>query len=577
MIRRVKTARIGINRKYERENHMLLTVLSWLYMFTVCTLIGTGILSLFKNRYFTLMYYLIAGVITVTVYTEFFSIFAKTGMLAHMLLPGAALLAGFRSKNRLEALWQRYRPVVCSWEGFFYCCFILLIAFFTSRGEFHTDTNIYHAAAIRIYEEYGLIKGLGNLQLHYAYNSSYLAFAAVFSLGWLPGPALHTTTGFLEVAMCLYAFRGLKDFRRHGNHVTDMMRIGILFYTLVNVTRSMSPATDYAAMFFVLFVITAWCENLLEGDSDTTLYSLLSVAAVYTATLKFSAGLLVLIVLWPAFCLIRGKRWKEIAAYLFCGCLVLCPFLIRNYLISGWLLYPFNGIDLFAPEWKIPEEYLVHDANQIKVWGRCLYDVAKVDMPVREWLPIWWENQFRYEKMFLGAVILSALLELLIFAARVMRKRKMRLELAVLWLAIGGSLAVWFFMAPFIRYGLGFLLAVIMIAVGEYLSGEKKGFYGIAAGSLLFCIIVSVSPYWDQYVTDAGVFVKQTLKDPYYIVQKDYEKGNMESCEINGNIIWYSAEEEINSYHVFPGTCYEFMLERSTLIGDEITDGFRAK
>ena len=219
----------------------------------------------------------------------------------------------------------------------------------------------------------------------------------------------------------------------------------------------------------------------------------------------------------------------------------------------------------------------MHDANQIKVWGRCLYDVAKVDMPVREWLPIWWENQFRYEKMFLGAVILSALLELLIFAARVMRKRKMRLELAVLRLAIGGSLAVWFFMAPFIRYGLGFLLAVIMIAVGEYLSGEKKGFYGIAAGSLLFCIIVSVSPYWDQYVTDAGVFVKQTLKDPYYIVQKDYEKGNMESCEINGNIIWYSAEEEINSYHVFPGTCYEFMLERSTLIGDEITDGFRAK
>ena len=86
-----------------------------------------------------------------------------------------------------------------------------------------------------------------------------------------------------------------------------------------------------------------------------------------------------------------------------------------------------------------------------------------------------------------------------------------------------------------------------------------------------------MSPYWDQYVTDAGVFVKQTLKDPYYIVQKDYEKGNMESCEINGNIIWYSAEEEINSYHVFPGTCYEFMLERSALIGDEITDGFRAK
>ncbi len=179
--------------------------------------------------------------------------------------------------------------------------------------------------------------------------------------------------------------------------------------------------------------------------------------------------------------------------------------------------------------------------------------------------------------MFLGAVILSALLELLMFMVKVMRKQKIRPELGVLWLAIWGSLGVWFFMAPFIRYGLGFLLAVIMIAVGEYLSGEKKGLYGIVTGSLLFCIVVSVSSYWDQYITDAGVFVKQTIREPYYIVQKDYEKGNMVSCEINGNIIWYSAGEEINSYHVFPGTCYESMLERSTLIGDEIRDGFRAK
>ena len=46
---------------------------------------------------------------------------------------------------------------------------------------------------------------------------------------------------------------------------------------------------------------------------------------------------------------------------------------------------------------------------------------------------------------------------------------------------------------------------------------------------------------------------------------------------MNGNVIYFSRGEEINSYHVFPGTCYEFMLERSTLIGDEIEDGFKAK
>lgn len=556
---------------------MVVIVLSWVYMFLICTLIGIGTLSPVRNRRFSVTLYLVTGIIGITVYAQFFSIFAKLGLWAHVMLVAAALVCGYRNRSTVWQLWQTYRPVLCSWEGFFYCCFVLLIAFFTSRGEFHTDTNIYHAAAIRIYEEYGLVKGIGNLQLHYAYNSSYLAFASIFSMKWLLGSSLHTTTGFLETVMCLYAFHGLRAFRQHKEHVADMMRIGILLYTLVNVTRSMSPATDYATMFFALFIITAWCENFYEKGSELTVYCLLTVAAVFAATLKFSSCLLVLIGLYPAWCLIREKRWKEIGICLFGGCVILCPFLVRNYLISGWLLYPFEGIDLFKVPWKIPLEYLVHDADQIKVWGRCLYDVEKVDMPLYEWLPVWWEHQFRYEKMFLGGVLLGTALQLLMVGMRLYRKQKIRPQMAVLHLAVWGNVLVWFLVAPFIRYGLAFLIAVVMLAVGDYLGERKQGLCSIVAGSLVFGILVSLSPYWDQYVTEAGVFVKQNLREPYYIEQKDYDRGSMDSCEINGNTIYFSTGEEINSYHVFPGTCYKPMLERSTLIGERIEDGFRAK
>ncbi len=556
---------------------MVVIVLSWVYMFLICTLIGIGTLGLVRNRRFSVTLYLVTGVIGITVYSQFFSIFAKLGLWAHVMLVAAALVCGYRNRSTVWQLWQTYRPVLCSWEGFFYCCFVLLIAFFTSRGEFHTDTNIYHAAAIRIYEEYGLVKGIGNLQLHYAYNSSCLAFASIFSMKWLLGSSLHTTTGFLETVMCLYAFHGLRAFRQHKEHVADMMRIGILLYTLVNVTRSMSPATDYATMFFALFIITAWCENFFEKGSELTVYCLLTVAAVFAATLKFSSCLLVLLGLYPAWCLIREKRWKEIGICLFGGCVILCPFLVRNYLISGWLLYPFEGIDLFKVPWKIPLEYLVHDADQIKVWGRCLYDVEKVDMPIYEWLPVWWEHQFRYEKMFLGGVLLGTALQLLMAGMRLYRKQKIRPQMAVLHLAVWGNVLVWFLVAPFIRYGLAFLIAVVMLAVGDYLGERKQGLCSIVAGSLVFGILVSLSPYWDQYVTEAGVFVKQNLREPYYIEQKDYDRGSMDSCEINGNTVYFSTGEEINSYHVFPGTCYKPMLERSTLIGERIEDGFRAK
>ncbi|MCM1211378.1 MAG: hypothetical protein NC318_07225 [Blautia sp.] len=556
---------------------MVAVLLSWLYIACICTLIGLEMLGGVKSIKFSWTHYLVAGMIGITVYAQFFSIFGRIGAVSHILLFAIALFCAYRRRDTLRKLWKTYAPVVCSWEGLFYACFILGIAFFTSRGEFHTDTNIYHAAAIRLYEEYGLIKGVGNLQLHFAYNSSYLAFAAMFSLRWLLGHSLHTTTGFLEVVMCLYAFHGLKDFKRHENHIPDMMKIGILFYTLVNITRSMSPATDYAVMFFVFFILTAWCEANVSS-TDIRPYALLSIAAVFVATLKFSACMLVLLAVYPAVYLIKEKKWKDIAACLLCGCVILCPFLVRNYLISGWLLYPFEHIDIFHPEWKIPKEYLLIDANQIKVWGRCLYDTAKVDLPISKWLPVWWEHQFRYEQMFLGAVVLGAALQLFIWVVKAVKKEKFSLKYGILHITIWANILVWFLMAPFIRYGLAFLFAVIMLAVGECISMPKKGFASLATGGLLFCILVSVSPYWDQYVTDAGVFVKQNLKEPYYITQKDYDSGNMQSLEINGNTIYYAADGiEINSYHVCPGTCYPVMLERSTLIGDNIEDGFRAK
>ena len=246
-------------------------------------------------------------------------------------------------------------------------------------------------------------------------------------------------------------------------------------------------------------------------------------------------------------------------------------------MISGWLLYPFEYIDIFSPEWKIPKEYLLADANQIKVWGRCLYDITKVDWPISKWLPVWWEHQERYGQMFLGAVVLSIVLQVFVWGIKIVKKQKLSPELGVLHLTVWANLLVWFLMAPFIRYGLAFLLAAIMLAIGECISMPRRGFFSIVTGSLLFCILVSVSPYWDQYITDAGVFVKHGLKEPYYIMQKDYDKGDMRSTEINGNLIYYAGEGEINSYHVCPGTCYQPMLERSTLIGDKIEDGFRAK
>ena len=137
---------------------------------------------------------------------------------------------------------------------------------------------------------------------------------------------------------------------------------------------------------------------------------------------------------------------------------------------------------------------------------------------------------------------------------------------------------LWFWMAPFIRYGLAFLLCFPLIGIASWYDYRKEGLQSIITGVLVFGMFLCFSPYVDNYVTDMGVFIKQRVKEPYYVVAKDYDYGSTGTTTIKGNIIYYNdyikEEGERNSYHYFPNTAYKLMLDRSTLAGERIEDGF---
>lgn len=564
---------------------MVVVVLSWIYYFILCLLIGLEIEKILKKLlqgkwHFQVIDHMVTGIAGITIYAAFFSIFYKVGMIAHLLLLVAAVFSGYQNRKELEKFWIEGKKLVFSWEGFFFFCFILGIAFFTSRGNFHTDTHIYHAQNIRLYEEYGLIKGMANLQLHYGYNSLYLAFCAVMSLSWLLPWSLHTTTGFIELILCLYALHHLKSFKERKNHLEDAGCVAILFYALINVTGSMSPATDYPTMFLSIYMAAVWL-RAIEEKAHYSVYALLSVFGVFLGTMKLSAISMAFVVIYPAFYLLKEKKWKEIGLYIGLGIFALAPYLIRNVLLSGWLIYPFEAIDLFDVAWKVPLEYLLVDSYQIKVWGRCLYDINLIDMPVQEWFPVWWEAQERYAKMLLGANVLGIVLAVFNLGYKWIKKIEIKAELVVLYAGLLASAIVWFLLAPFIRYGLGFLLVLPLVGMASWFDYEKKGLQSIVTGALVFGIFLCFSPYVDHYVTDDGVFVKQRLKDSYYIVAKDYDEGSMSSYVVNNNVIYYNEynpeEGERNSYHTFPSTCYKSMMDRSTLVSEDIRDGIIPK
>lgn len=559
---------------------MLIVLLNWLYIFFITHLIGLGFykcLSKFLKCDITykLSHTVVCGIVITTVYAQFFSIFHKVGFIANLILLILSILVIIFYKKECFIFVKQMKNTLSSWEGLLYLGLLLLIAFFTSRGQIHTDTNMYHAQAIRWYEEYGVVKGLANLQWHFAYNSSYFSFAALFSMAFLGCQSLHCTTGFIATVLCIWALHYLKNFFTHKHHIADMCCIGILLYGLVNITGCVSPASDYATMFMSLYLIARWAEIIESETKNITAYCLLSILAVYIFTLKLSAGLLVLLVIYPAFFLIKEKRIKEIITYLALGIITLLPFLIRNVIISGWLLYPFPALDLFSVDWKLPVQYVNIDSAQIKVWARCLYDTILIDTPFSEWLPIWWNSQERYAQMLILTNLLAIVLDVVIVLHAISHKKKLNWNLVLLNVVIIFSAVAWLFLAAFIRYGLAFLLAIPMLAVGMWMQKEESSFYKLLSGCIVFVMFFTLTPYWDHYFTDDMVFIKQNLTEPYYIMQKDYDHSEMQTFDMNGVTIYNPKEGETTGYNYFPASSYGYMIHCTELRGDNIKDGFR--
>lgn len=524
----------------------------------------------------------LAGVVAITVYAQVFSLFGKVSVLAHLLLLAFAVAAAYWCRAELLAFWNRYRKTVFSWEGILYLVFAVMTAYFASRGLQHTDTGIYHAQMIRWYEEYGIVPGLANLQQHFGYNSAYLAYAAIFSMKWLLGQSLHGTTGFLQAFLVIWALYGLKSFKYHKRHLADGCRAAILLYAIVIAERVMSPATDFGAMYLAFWILTLWaktaCEREERAEEKTDFYALLCVAVVCVTTYKLSAGMLVLLTLYPAVFLIRGKEWKKIALYFLSGVIVLAPWLIRNVILTGWLIYPFEAIDLFRLDWKVPLELMQHDSDQIKVWGRCLFDVGRIQDPVSVWLPIWWNAKDRYEIMLLTGNIIAAALTGFTALYRFIRKEKISWDCVVLYAAVFAGIAGWFFTAPFIRYGLAFLLILPCMAAGEWIRPVRMGSARIISGFGCAAIFFSMSMYWDYYVLFDLVWGKQHLTDPAWIIQQDYDIVETGELQIEGGLtVYYPLEGDNLSYHAFPGSAYRSMAEGCRMRGTSIEDGFVPK
>lgn len=570
---------------------MVVVLLSYVYIFLMCLIAGVAIrkaLSRFipipSEERIGITGIVTTGLVTLTVYAECFSIFYKVGAVCHALMLIILTIGAYKYRKEVSVLLTGVRKRFRSKEGVVCLIIVLISAFYASRGNFHRDTGIYHAQAIRIIEEYGIIKGLGNFQLHFAYNSSYLALCALFTLSFVLPFALHTMTGFIMALFTCYAACGLMKWTSRVSHTADMARLAIIIYGITVLEYLQSPATDYGAMYMVLYIMCAWITQAVEkkdASEDIPVYGYLAVLSIFTVSMKLSAAALVVIAVLPFILLVKKKMAKETVSFILIGFLSFLPYLVRNVIISGWILYPAEAIDLFNVVWKVPAEYMKFDADQIKVWGRELQDTMSVEegitVDISDWLPIWWEKKRFYEKLLLVFQVAGAGAVLLNLFIRKVRK-KIRADVAMFYIAVFINIGMWFFTAPFIRYGLAFLMLLPICAAMDLAENIFKG-KTFLRFVMVAIAVVCFGNWTARYLkVDKERFVEHA-KDGYYLTPIPFPDSETDEVNMNGVIVYNTVheDEEVNSYYNCPSSCYSDMMNRSEPIGTTLKEGFKAK
>ena len=457
-----------------------------------------------------------------------------------------------------------------------------MFAYGSSRGYIHYDTSLYHAQSIRWIEEYGVVKGLACLQLRFGYNSSAFALTALYSFADIFVQSLHTTAGFF----CLLGAFQVSDvyvvFKEKRVRHSDFIRIGLLFYLGLIFKEMVSPASDYYAQILIFCAVITWLDNL-EGDrkrskeapadlQDIYPYAMISILLVFAATVKFSIALLVLLAIKPAVMLIKNRYIKQMIASLLAGVATLLPFFIRNVLISGWLIYPSTFIDLFDVDWKIPKGVAQYDAMEIGVYGKGINDVTKLDMPITEWLPEWFRHLSLVEKGWVGLTAICLVAGVIYFIYKLIKK-KVDADILLVFIVLLISCMFWFFSAPLVRYGYGYLTSIPLFVDGclcmELVerSNDKRSLY------IAFLIVFGIMGLYR--LKTVGYDIISTLKQPYYLTQADYEDWPAKEYELKpGRIIYVPEQDALIGYDKFPASLMTIDIQ---MRGDDFKDGFRYK
>lgn len=549
---------------------MLSVILSWIYIILISYIWGTAFLDIIGRessyRVKSEPAVLLTGLSLLTVYAQVFSIFYGVSLLANVVMLIITLLCIVFFSKTLGSRLIKVKESLGIKDMVVLTVLFVLFAYGTSFGYMHYDTDLYHAQSIRWIEEYGVVKGLGNLQTRLAYNSAAFCLSALFSFSFLGLRSFHTLAGlyaFILALICRKMFTKESIFKIK---LSNVARVVAIYYILNIFDEMVSPASDYFVTLMILAVIILFLDLAEEGTEDYFPYGLLSLLGIMVFCSKISGAFILLIALYPAARLIRAKDIRSIVRFVLIGLCALLPFFVRNYYLSGYLVYPISGIDLFEAEHKIPKGLAWYDSTEIKMYGRGHSDVSRAGESLMAWFPDWFGKLDLINKVSFCAALVGILILIFLIIRGIIKKEKERFREYLLIATVNICFVMWFITSPNIRFGCIFLWMAPALCFAQiykmYVVPRDKGIIYKAFLCLFF--LYKAALFSKEFVTQ--------FNTEYILCQQDYGVYEANEYKLHGMTFYYPVEGDRMGYDKFPSSPVK---AEDIFIGNSIKDGFK--
>lgn len=515
------------------------------------------------------------GMISITSVLGFISLFFSLNFQVFAVFLIFSLYAWFLEGG---SYFDKTNLSLKNWKFLMGVLFLALLALaISSYYPNHFDSGLYHVQSIKWINEYKVVPGLGNIHGRFGFNPSIFLLTALTSWGdWLK-QELYTINFLTFLVMMIYL--GKLFLMENKGEKLSLWSLFLLLSGIIMIRAKglSTPSPDFIFIALSFFVFIRFLELIRKGHKiKTGTYLVLIWSIAFILTVKLSAIPLAIlgIMLWYQFS--KQESYNFLKLFLG-GIIILLPWLIRNVIITGWLVYPFPALDLFSFDWKIPLEDVIIEKKIITGFARTFIsgeELVAADLSLRDWFPLWWNRIGLLQKAVFSLSLIAPVFLMLKYILSSKRKDfygpKFNL-FGICFTAFAGVL-FWLIMAPNWRFGVPFLIfaAASPLWWKEYyfkLSIPRFSFYLILFFILGFTNRKELGQVLDDVVNKDRLYWPQKLPIPSNFKLASYRVGSVR--------VYYP--EQGDRCMDYPLPCTNFELDDLVLRGKGIENGFKRK